>query len=293
MPSKTLLLIAALTLPLLAAAATKPRDSATVLAESSAADWRDLRPENTVYLELATGRVVIELAPAFVPEHAARILALVRAGTFNGQFITRVQENYVVQWGDGEHAPEIAKPLIAPELFTTPIPALPFAKLKDGDLYAPEVGHVESLPAARNRKTNQAWLTHCTAMVGVGRGDTADSGTGAELYVVIGHAPRHLDRNVTVVGRVMKGMEHLSTLPRGTGPLGFYEKDAQRVPITRMVVAADLPAAERTPLQVLRSGTATWTAFVDARRNRRESWFLDPVGHIELCNVPVPVRAAP
>jgi peptidylprolyl isomerase len=108
--------------------------------------------------------------------------------------------------------------------------------------------------------------------------------------VVTGHAPRHLDRNITLVGRVVKGMDLLSSLPRGTGPLGFYEKPSQYVPIKRMRVAADVPEHLRTNLELLRTDTPTFTAFVDARRNRREEWFLDPVGRIELCNVPLPVR---
>jgi hypothetical protein len=43
--------------------------------------------------------------------------------------------------------------------------------------------------------------------IGAGREVKADSGGGAELYVVIGQAPRHLDRNVTVVGRGLQGMD--------------------------------------------------------------------------------------
>jgi peptidylprolyl isomerase len=130
-------------------------------------------------------------------------------------------------------------------------------------------------------------------MVGAGRGDTADSGGGAELYVVIGHAPRHLDKNVTLVGRVLQGIEHLSTLPRGTGPLGFYEKPSQYVPLVAVRIAADLPVAQRSALQVLRTDTPTFAAYLEARRTRREDWFIDKAGHIELCNLPTPVRSAP
>jgi peptidylprolyl isomerase len=120
----------------------------------------------------------------------------------------------------------------------------------------------------------------------------ADSGGGAQLYVVIGHSPRHLDRNVTLLGRVVKGMELLSAMPRGSGALGFYEKPEQRVPIRAVRVAADVPPAERVPLEIFRTDTPAFAALIEARRNRREEWFLDPVGAIELCNVPVPVRVA-
>ncbi len=167
---------------------------------------------------------------------------------------------------------------------------LAFTPLGDGDVYAPEVGFSHGLPVARDPSTGRAWLTHCYAMVGVGRGDAADSGSGAELYVVIGHSPRHLDRNVTLVGRVVQGMELLSTLPRGTGALGFYEHPSEYVPITSIRLGSDLPEAERAQVELLRTDTRTFRDLIDARRWRREGWFLDKVGHVSLCNVPLPVR---
>jgi peptidylprolyl isomerase len=127
-------------------------------------------------------------------------------------------------------------------------------------------------------------------MVGAGRDTAVETGSGAELYVVIGHAPRQLDRNIALVGRVLQGMELLSTLPRGAGPLGLYEDPGQHVPIRRLRIAADVPAAERQPIEVLRTDTATFTDLVEARRNRRDEWYKRPAGHIDLCNVPIPVR---
>jgi peptidylprolyl isomerase len=272
---------------------------AGVLAASLPGDWRPLDPENTLYLELPAGRVVIALAPAFAPNHVANVKALAREGYFDGLAVLRSQENYVVQWGDpnGDDAAK-AKPMrqgkksLHAEL-DRPSAGLALTTLGDGDVYAPEVGFSDGFPAARDRGRGRAWLAHCYAMVGAGRGNTEDSGSGAELYVVIGHSPRHLDRNVTLLGRVVQGMELLSTMPRGSGPLGFYEDPTQHVPIRAMRVAADLPPTERVALEVLRTDTATWEKLVDARRTRREEWFLDKVGKIELCNVPLPVRPPP
>jgi peptidylprolyl isomerase len=130
-------------------------------------------------------------------------------------------------------------------------------------------------------------------MVGAGRDSAPETGSGAELYVVIGHAPRQLDRNIAVVGRVVQGMELLSALPRGTAALGFYDKPEQRLAIKSVRIAADLPLAERTPLQILRTDTPTFTALVESRRNRRDDWYKLPAGKIDLCNVPIPVRAPP
>jgi peptidylprolyl isomerase len=275
-----------------AAPAAKNPSWTEVLAGSSAADWRALDAENTLYVELPTGRVVIELAPGFAPLHVGNIKALARAGYFNGLAIIREQDNYVAQWGDAEHRHPLPRGIgkVAPE-FDSPLPPhLPFTMLPDGDVYAPEVGFSDGFPAARSTTLHRVWLAHCYGMVGVGRDLEADSGSGAEMYVVIGHAPRHLDRNVALVGRVVKGMELLSSLPRGSAEMGFYTKQETALPIKSIRVAADVPVAERSHLEVIRTDTATFAALVESRRNRPEDFFKVPAGRIDLCNVPIPVR---
>jgi peptidylprolyl isomerase len=268
------------------------RTMTEVLAAAGPSDWRPLDAAHTLYLELESGRVVIELAPRFAPEHVANILRLARQGYYDGLAIVRSQDNFVVQWGDpdGKRPLGEARPTLPPE-FTVPLDAsLAFTPLPDPDGYAPEVGFAGGFPAARDPRAGQSWLAHCYAMVGAGRGNEVDSGNGAELYVVIGHAPRQLDRNVALVGRVVQGMERLSALPRGSGPLGFYEQPSQHVPIRRVRVAADVPDAERSRLEVLRTDTRTFDALVEVRRNRRDDWYKVPAGYIDLCSVPLPAR---
>jgi peptidylprolyl isomerase len=276
-----------------------PPTSADVLAASKPSDWRPIPPENTLYLELASGRVAIELDPPIAPAHFENIVKLVREKYFDGLSIVRSQDNYVVQWGDpnGDDRAK-AKPLgnakaeLPGELTRPGGTPIPFTPLEGPDGYAPESGFSNGFPAGRDPKTGEAWLAHCYGMVGVGRGDDPKSGNGSELYVVIGNAPRHLDRNVTVVGRVVEGIDLLSTLPRGSGPLGFYDKPSQFVPIRSIRMASDVPAAERTNLETLRTDTPTFAAWVESRRNRLESWFVRPAGYVSLCNVPLPVRSA-
>jgi peptidylprolyl isomerase len=275
-------------------AARRPLTSADVIASSTASDWRPLDPQNTLYIELAAGRVIVELAPQFAPHHVANIEALAREGYYDGVAIVRSQDNYVVQLADPEAKRPIknAQRTLAAE-FERASRDIPFTALPDPDTYAQQVGFSDSLPMAIDPKFGRAWLVHCYGMVGVGRDNDVDSGGGTELYVVIGQAPRHLDRNVTLVGRVVQGIEFLSTLPRGTGELGRYEKAEQRVPIRSVRVAADLPEAQRTELEVLRTDTPTFAAFVEARRNRREEWFKVPAGHVDVCNVPTVTRPRP
>ncbi len=162
--------------------AAKPLSMPEVLAASSPSDWRPLDPENTLYVELPAGRVVIELAPAFAPLHVVNIKTLARAGYFNGLSVIREQDNYVAQWGDPDNRhplpPGIGK--VAPE-FDSALPAhMAFNRLPDGDVYAPEVGFSGSLPVARSEALHKVWLAHCYGMVGVGRDLDAESGSGAE-----------------------------------------------------------------------------------------------------------------
>jgi peptidylprolyl isomerase len=266
---------------------------AEVLAASTPADWRPIDPHNTLYMELPSGRVVIELAPQFAPRYVANVTTLARQGFYNGLTIERVQDNYVVQWGDpdGKRPVGNAQRSVAAE-FERSSRGLPFVPLAEPDTYAPEVGFADGFPTAVDPKLGRAWMIHCYGMVGAGRDNDVDSGGGTELYAVIGQAPRHLDRNVTLLGKIVQGMELLASLPRGTGALGFYDKQQPRVAILAVKVAADVPEAQRSPLEELRTDSQTFTDYVEARRNRHEEWFKVPAGHVDVCNVPVPVRPA-
>jgi peptidylprolyl isomerase len=277
-------------------AAAKPKSMQEILDATTPSDWRQLDPANTLYLDLATGRVVIELAADFAPAHVANIRTLAKEGYWNTLSINRSQDNFVVQWGDAEEEERKRKPLGTaqaklPAEFARNSDGVKFDPLPDKDGWAPQVGFAAGFPAARDTKAKQAWLAHCYGAVGAGRDVAADSSNGTELYVVTGQSPRQLDRNITVVGRVVQGIELLSTLPRGTGALGFYEKAEQRTPIKSIRLASEVPEAERTSLELLRTDTATFTELVEARRNRRDEWYKRPAGHIDLCNVPLPVRA--
>lgn len=269
---------------------------ASVIEASTPSDWRQLEPEKTLYMQLPGGQVVFELAPEFAPAHVANIRKLVRDRYFDGLSVVRSQDNYVVQWGDPASGTDKAKPLggaaatLAPEFFREALD-LPFTLLDSRDPYAPEVGFSHGFPVAREGVDGRAWLVHCYGMLGVGRANPPDSGNGAELYVVTGHSPRHLDRNVTLVGRVLSGMEYLATLPRGSGSLGFYEDESKRVPIASLRFGDELAAADRLQIDIMRTDTDTYQALIESRRYRAEEWYVEPGDAIGLCNVPVPVRA--
>ncbi|HEY8329457.1 MAG TPA: peptidylprolyl isomerase [Rhodanobacter sp.] len=292
-----------LALPALAAEQDKPTPTAKeILAKSTPAEWRTPDPQNLLFMQLPNGRVVIELAPDFTPLHAANIRTLVRGHYFDGLAIIRVQDNFVTQWGDPNDDENGDKNNIRslgkasktpPPEFTRAIDLkLPWTALPDGDVYAPEVGFSEGFPVARDPASGQQWLAHCYGMVGVARDVAPETGSGSSLYAVIGQAPRRLDRNLAVAGRVLEGMPLLSGLPRGAEPMGFYTKPEQRITIESVKLAADIPAKQRPAIEVLRTDSASFAALVEAKRNGRNAFYAKPAGKVDLCSIDVPVREA-
>jgi len=278
----------------------KPRSAQEIISAAPASAWRDLDPANTLYMELASGRVIVELAPGFAPEHVANIKTMARGGFWDGLTIYRLQDNFVAQFGDadGEEAGK-ARPYPTgtrthlPAEFTRSDAGVPFDRLPDADGWAPQVGFADGFPVGRNPQTGKMWIAHCYGVVGAGRNNPPDSSIGAELYAVIGQAPRAIDHQLTVVGRVVQGMELLSAIRRGPAPMGVYEDPALRTPILSIKLASDVPAAQRTPLQLLRTGSQAFIDATEARRNRKDDFYTQPAGYIDLCNVPLPVRPAP
>jgi peptidylprolyl isomerase len=274
-----------------------------IVAKAKVEEWVAIAPSDLLVMDLAPDakgkdrRVVIQLIPQPLSQGwVGNIRKLAAAKWWDGTSINRVQDNYVVQWGDATEKkalPEdlvnvseadyvypksLARPRAIDSLFVPPNDVSRWTSFHRGF----PVAGVGTPDSERN------WPTHCYGMVGVGRNLSPDTGTGAELYTVIGHAPRHLDRNIALVGRVIEGIEHLSSLPRGTGPLGFYEKEEERVPIISVRLGnemADLPAFE-----YLSTESASFAAYADARANRRDAFFIKPAGGADICNIPVPIR---
>jgi peptidylprolyl isomerase len=290
---RSMVLIAAAALLAGAAPAKKLLTPTDIVAQSPASAWRTIPADDLLVMDLANGgRVVVQLAPAFAPVHVANIQALARANYWAGATVYRVQDNYVAQWGQNESDkpwPSGVTPK-PPAEYTRPIKGLAIKPLGYADPYAPSVGFADGWPVAYSPKAGWADLTHCYGYVGVGRDLSPDTGTGGELYAVIGHAPRHLDRNIAIVGRVIDGIDKLSSLPRGTEALGFYKDKAQYAPIARLQLASQMPAGERPAYEYMNSGSAAFAANVRVRANRKDDFYIRPAGGVDLCNVQVPVR---
>jgi peptidylprolyl isomerase len=264
-----------------------------IIALSRLVEWRALDRSRLLQLELESGALVrIELAPELAPRAVANILTLAHEKYFDGLAINRVQDNFVVQWGDPANTRSLGSANRSlPAEFSREWPAsLAVTLLPDPDGYAPQAGFLAGMPVAGDRAAARIWGAHCYATVGAGRDNDENSGNGSELYVVIGHAPRQLDRNITIVGRVVEGMEILSSLRRGAGAAGFYATPAEGQAIRSVRLVADLPAAQQPQLWALRTDSASFAALIEARRNRRDDWYKVPAGHVDLCNIPLPVR---
>ena len=264
-----------------------------IVAAAPASAWKTIPADDLMVMDLANGgRIVVQLAPEFAPVHVANIKALARGRYWDGATVYRVQDNYVAQWGLNESdkpwpAGVTAKP---PAEYTRPLKGLEITPLGSPDAYAPKAGFADGWPIAFSPKEGWADLTHCYGSVGVGRDLSPDTGTGGELYAVIGNAPRQLDRVIALVGRVVDGIDKLSALPRGTEALGFYKDKPQFVPIASIRIAADMPAATRPSYEVMDTGSATFASYLKVRANRHDDFYIRPAGGVDLCNVQVPVR---
>jgi peptidylprolyl isomerase len=269
----------------------RPRD---IVVAAPANAWRSIPPDNLLLLDLADGRrIVIELAQDFTPKHVANLKALVRAKWFDHGHIMRVQDNYVAQWAGPHDAAGLPSGVVAnpPPEFDRPVGGLDarFTNWRDG--YAAKVGYAEGWPIGGDGAS--AWLTHCYGTVGVGRGGPTDNGSGVELYAVIGQAPRQIDRNIAIVGRVVEGMPFLATLPRGSGQSGMYQDGDPHIPIQRMAIASDLPAEEQPHFDVMKSGSSAFSAYLHAWALGHYGVIGQPAGGADVCNAAVPIRRHP
>jgi peptidylprolyl isomerase len=277
---------------LLAAMAAQAAPAPVLPSDPLPADWVAVPDDELLVFTLANGKTVtVRLAPAAAPVHVANIRKLAAAHWWDaGTSVYRLQDNYVAQWGDPTEKKALPGGIVA-----NPVPEYEqrgptaVARLSRRDPYAEWAGYSRDGWPLAGIGASQ-WLPHCYGMVGVGRDMAPSTGSGAELYAVIGHGPRALDRNIAVVGRVVDGIEWLSSLPRGTGDLGFYKTPAEYSPIVSARLASALPAATRPHFQYRATTNPRFAAWIASRENRAPPFFTVPAGGADICNAMPPVR---
>jgi len=290
---RPILLVTAAALLIGAGPAKKLLTPNDIVAQAPASAWKAIPADDLLVIDLkGGGRVIVQLAPDFAPVHVANMKALARAGYWNGATVYRVQDNYVAQWGLNDSNKPWPKGVTPkpPAEYTRPLKGLVITALGSPDPYAPGAGFADGWPVAYSAKAGWANLAHCYASVGVGRDLAPDTGTGGELYAVIGHGPRQLDRNIALVGRVVEGIDRLSSLPRGAETLGFYKDKAQYVPIASIRLASDMAVLERPAYELLDTRSPAFATYLKVRANRHDDFYEHPAGGVDLCNVQVPVR---
>jgi cyclophilin family peptidyl-prolyl cis-trans isomerase len=263
--------------------------SADILEASDASDWLQLDQDNLLYIELERGRVVVALSTSLAPRHVAQIKSLAREHFYDGLSFYRVIDGFVAQGGDVLETREIktAKKTMTAE-FDEPAPGWPnFKPLADKDGYAAVTGFVNGLPVGLDESATRAWHLHCAGAFAFGRNNDRDSAS-TEFYITL-HPQRYLDRNLTVFGRVVAGMEHLQALRR-VQPAETAEDDLGET-ILSMRIGADIPEGGRVALEILRTDTPTFQQYVASRRNRPEEFFYFRPDYINVCDLPMPVRA--
>jgi peptidylprolyl isomerase len=301
-----------LALPVTAASqeAAEPPTPASIVAAAPASHWKRIDPADLLVMDLAPDaagkprRVIVQLMPPpFSQGWVENIRKLAKAHWWDGTSVYRVVDNWVAQWGDVDETKPL--PEGVSEVADGPYSTASVAGDEDtivlwhprtylDDAYSDWAWFVDGWPVAYRiedqTRTLSSWPTHCYGSVGVAR-SVGSGGTGSELYAVIGHAPRQLDRNIAVVGRVIEGIEHLSVLPRGTGEAGVYEKPEERTPILSARLGSEMSDPPR--FEYLNTESPSFGDYVHIRANRQDSFYKVPAGGIDVCNVQVPIRRVP
>ena len=297
---------ALLTLPVtaLAQGAAEPPTPASVVAAAPASAWKPIDPADLLVMDLAPDasgkarRVVIQLIPPpFSEGWTSNIRKLAKAHWWDGTSVYRVVDNWVAQWGDADETKPLPEGVVSPlDSYETGGVHRMIDAFAHGDFlkdpYSPNAFILSGWPIASDDMRLSAWPIHCYGSVGVAR-DTESTGTGSELYAVIGHAPRQLDRNIAVVGRVIEGIEHLSTLPRGKGEAGVYDDAALRVPIVSVRLGSEVAEFSQPTFEYLATDSESFAEYVRVRANRQDDFYKVPAGGVDVCNVQVPIRRVP
>lgn len=265
------------------------RSSSEILEAAAESEWQHFDPNNLVVIKLERGEVIVALSTELAKNHTKQIKALAREGFYDGLSFYRVIDGFVAQGGDQFETRQVntAKKSLAAEFEEMIGDTSSFSARKDQDGYAEQVGFLGFLPTGRDPENNSTWHLHCTGAMAMAR-DTAKNTGGTEFYITL-QPQRYLDRNLSVFGRVVKGMEHLQALRR-VAPAETPEDDTGET-IVSMRMAADLPTKEQPRLQYLRTNTDLYKEYIEARRNRPEDFFYFRPDHIDICAADVPVRA--
>ncbi|MGS2720528.1 peptidylprolyl isomerase [Paraglaciecola aestuariivivens] len=249
-------------------------------------EWRTPEPDDLVFMQLKTGTVVIELAPFMAPNHVARFKDLVAEGFYDGLDFYRVIDGFVAQGGDhSEKKPSDNKNNLQPE-FSRPTPEKSdFMLVQSPDFLAPQTGFLHGFAAGRDPQAKQEWLLHCPGAVAFARGVEADTAS-TEFYIVIGQATRHLDRNMSSIGRVIYGMPAVQALNRAklNNASGVIEDASKRSKILWAKLARDVPKKHLLKIQVQQQNSEQVKQRLSSAKTLDNAFYhFKGNGNLDLC----------
>ncbi|NUZ11343.1 peptidylprolyl isomerase [Pseudoalteromonas sp. McH1-7] len=279
---KALILTACITASSIVAATPYTKSPSEVVAGAKKSDWQELDPQNILKIKLQTGPVYISLNSELAPNHVANIKALAREGFYTNLNMYRFVENFVAQGGDmsDKKIPQKGKKTIAAEFYHSTDTGLPITSVQAVDGYAPRTGFRNGFAVAQNQSGTKTWMTHCVGAFAMARSNDVNSG-GTEFYITL-TPQRYLDKNTTVFGQLLSGMEHVQQLKRQPVAGQAYNV------IEGVSVLADVKNAPT--FKRLRTDTEVFAELISARKNRAGEWFVDTPNHTDVCSVPVPVE---
>lgn len=277
--------VAAFALSPAEAAKDPPPPPLQAITGAPADEWRGIDPENLLIVDLPAGPLYIEMRPDLAPKHVEQIKTLVRQGFYNGLNFHRVIEGFVAQGGDpkGDGTGNSDLPNIPAEFEHDTKENANFTVI-GRDRQAAHVGLIDGVPAAAqpeslrslrtDRKVN-IWGAHCPGVMSMARATDPNS-ANSQFFLVIGDARASLDSRYTVWGWIVDGMNSARRIERGEPP-------KRPTPIVRMRIAADLPAAERPDIKVMKSDSPAFLKYL------KDSGLVDETGFVkDLCDIKPP-----
>ncbi len=262
--------------------------------------WRDLDPENTLYIDTDYGRFIIELFPEIAPKHVAQIKTLTRQKFYDFITFHRVIDGFMNQTGDpkGDGTGDSSLPDIeaeftfrrSPDMAVTLIGAQPVdpQNPNSGEI---GVGFYKSLPVA-SQPSSQAILTkdgkveaygiHCKGVTSMARSGGQPNSGNSQFFLMRGTSP-WLDTQYSIWGNTVGGREHLESIKVGTaGEKPDFVPDK----MNKVQVVADVPAAERVNIQVLDTRSPAFNTYLQTQKKTDGSY-------PDICDIAVPTRIKP
>lgn len=265
----------------------QPLRPSQILAAAPEEVWRPLDPENTVYMYLPAGLVVIELRPDFAPGHVQRIKELIREGFYDGLNFHRVIEGFMAQGGDpkGDGTGGSDKPNLQAE-FSRDTAEVSGFNMIGRDRIAPRVGYIDGMPVAaqpealrafRTDRRVELWPVHCPGVMSMARASDPNS-ANSQFFLMIGDSRLNLDRRYTGWGWIVDGFEASRRIVRGEPP-------SRPTPIIRMRIAADLDPKDLEDINVMRTDSETFVRYLKAAGEVNDTGYVK-----DICSIRVPVR---